>query len=295
MQNTYFSGLIIGIFASSFWGITAIFFKQMDAFLPLEIAAHRVTWTVACLAVFGYFTARYSRLFEALKSWRELRLIMLSAMLMGLNWFTFIYAILSNQIVEAGLGYFIYPLMVVAVGVIFLGERLSPWEWGAVGLAALGVMVKTYENGGVPIIALTVSTSFTLYTLLGKTRSTGPVVGIWAECIVLAPLALGYLGLLYFMGEGRFMFGGVMDTSLAIATGPITAVPLILYITASRAIGMATAGLLFYITPILHVMVGALVYNEPFTYLDAAAFALLWAGLAILTVTQIKAAKTKGA
>ena len=294
-KNTYISGMIVGILASAFWGVSAIFFKQMDAFLPLEIASHRVAWTVVCLTIFGCLTARQARLKHALSNWRELSLIMLSAALMGLNWFTFIYAVLSNQIVEAGLGYFIYPLMVVAVGVVFLGEKLGPWEWIVVGLAAIGVALKSFENGGIPVIALTVSATFTLYTLLGKTRNASPVVGIWAECIVLAPLAVGYLILLYMLGEGRFLLGGAVDTGLAIATGPVTALPFILYITSSRTIGMATAGLLFYITPILHVVVGAVIYKEPFTYFDAAAFAVLWAGLAILTVTKITSDKTKGA
>jgi chloramphenicol-sensitive protein RarD len=295
MRNIYFSGLIIGILGSFFWGITAIFFKQMDNFMPLEIISHRVLWTVIALAVFGLVTARYSRLKAAFTDWRELRSITLSAVLVGLNWFSFIYAVASNQIVEAGLGYFIYPLMVVAVGVVFLGERLSRWEWIAVILAAIGVVIKTYENGSLPIIAMTVSISFTIYTLLGKTRNTGPVVGIWAECIVLAPLALAYLGFIFLTGEGRFILGGGMDTSLAILTGPVTAIPLILYITSSRAIGMATAGLLFYITPVMHLLVGTIIYHEPFTLFDGLAFGTIWVALIILTTSQFKYSKDKSA
>ena len=292
MPNTYITGWIVGIFASVFWGFTAIFFKQMHEFLPLEIAAHRVFWTVITLAIFGYFTARYSRLLDALKDWREVRLIIVSAFMMGLNWFTFIYAIATNQIVEAGLGYFIYPLMVVAVGVLFLGEKLGRWEWVAVILAALGVIIKTYANAGVPVIALVVAISFTIYTLLGKTRTCGPVIGIWAECIVLAPIVLGYLGYLYLMGQGAFILGGAGNTILAMMTGPITALPLILYIASSRAIGMAMAGLMFYITPVLHVLVGAVIYQEPFGVLDAAAFGIIWLGLGLLTATQFMKAKS---
>lgn len=296
MPNQYITGWIVGIFASVFWGFTAIFFKQMDAFLPLEIAAHRVLWTVITLAIFGYFTARYTRLKDVLTNWRELRLIIISASLMGLNWFTFIYAIATNQIVEAGLGYFIYPLMVVAVGVFFLGEKLGRWEWIAVLLAALGVIVKTYANDGIPVIALVVASSFTVYTLLGKTRISGPVVGIWAECIVLAPVVLAYLGYLGMTGQGQFITGGSTDTLLAMMTGPITALPLILYIASSRAIGMAMAGLMFYITPILHVMVGAVIYREPFGLLDATAFGTIWISLGILTASQFMASrKNKGA
>jgi chloramphenicol-sensitive protein RarD len=294
MRNTYFSGLIVGILGSVFWGLAAIFFKQMENFLPLEIVAHRVFWTVILLAIFGLATARYSRLKACFTNWREFWSITLSAGLMALNWFAFIYSVATNQIVEAGLGYFIYPLMVVAVGVVFLREQLSRWEWVAVILAAIGVAIETYENGSLPMIAMTVSISFTGYTLLGKTRSTGPVVGVWAECIVLAPLALAYLCFLFLTGEGQFILGGGIDTSLAIFAGFVTAVPLILYITSSRTIGMATAGLIFYITPVLHVLVGTIIYGEPFTFLDGWAFGIIWIALTILTISQFRHSKTAG-
>lgn len=284
-----YRGFIIGIIASVAWGITPIFFKLMDEFGTMEVVAHRVVWTVICMMVFVYFTQRMMRLRLALTTPKEMISITLGGLLVATNWVTYIYAVATNQIVEASLGYFIYPMMVVAVGVFGLGEKLSRKEWIAVSLAFLGVLLKTYENGGAPIIALIVSTSFTVYTLLGKTRQTGPVVGLLAESIVLMPVALIYLTFLMANGTGQFIAGGVSNTMLAVVTGVITAVPLAMYIASSRSIGMAIAGLLFYIAPSLQLIIGVAVYNEPFSSTEAVAFGLIWLGLIILAWPRSKA------
>ena len=277
-----YSGFLIGVIASTIWGFTPIFFKLMEDFSPQEVVAHRIIWTVMAMMIFAYFTARLPRLLGALTNGRELRSIIISGCLMALNWFTFIYAVTNDQIVDASLGYYIYPLMVVAVGVFGLGEKLHRLEWLAVILAFLGVMLKTYENGGAPVIALVVSTSFVAYTLLNKTRETGPVVGLLAEAMVLSPLALVFLGLLMSTGEGQFIQGGGINTALAIATGVVTALPLAMFIASSRAIGIAVSGLLFYLAPTFHLICGVVIYQEPFSQLDAFAFGLIWLALAVL-------------
>ena len=277
-----YSGFIIGVIASMIWGFTPIFFKLMEDFSPQEVVAHRIIWTVAAMLVFAYFTARLPRLVYALKTWREMRSIIFSGILMATNWLTFIYAVANDKIVDASLGYYIYPLMVVAVGVFGLGEKLHRLEWLAVGLAFLGVLLKTYENGGAPVIALVVSTSFVAYTLLNKTRETGPVVGLLAEAIVLSPIALVFLGFLMMTGDGQFIQGGGLNTGLAIATGVVTAVPLAMFIASSRAIGIAVSGLLFYLAPTFHLICGVVIYQEPFSRLDGFAFGLIWMALAVL-------------
>ena len=146
----------------------------------------------------------------------------------------------------------------------------------------MGVVLKTYENGGAPVIALIVSASFTVYTLLGKTRATGPVVGLLAEVIVLVPFAAGFLAVLAINGDGEFGAGGAINSGLAVASGIITAVPLVMYIAASRMIGIAIAGLLFYLAPSLQLVIGVMIYDEPFTPLDGVAFGLIWISLLVL-------------
>ena len=265
-----YSGFIIGVIASTIWGFTPIFFKLMEDFSPQEVVAHRIIWTVVAMMVFAYFTARLPRLIHALKTWREMRSIILSGVLMATNWLMFIYAVTNDRIVDASLGYYIYPLMVVAVGVFGLGEKLHRLEWLAVSLAFLGVMLKTYENGGAPIIALVVSVTFVGYTLLNKTRETGPVVGLLAEAIVLSPVAVVFLGFLMITGDGQFIQGGGLNTGLA------------MFIASSRAIGIAVSGLLFYLAPTFHLICGVLIYQEPFSRLDAFAFGMIWLALAVL-------------
>ena len=290
-----YSGFIIGVIASTIWGFTPIFFKMMDDFSPQEVVAHRIVWTVVAMMVFAYFTARLPRLIYALKTKRELGSIIISGSVMALNWFTFIYAVANDKIVDASLGYYIYPLMVVAVGVLGLGEKLHRLEWLAVSLAFFGVLLKTYENGGAPVIALVVSISFVLYTLLNKTRETGPVVGLLAEAMVLSPLALIFLGLLMTSGEGQFIQGGVINSGLAIATGVVTAVPLAMFIASSRAIGIAVSGLLFYLAPTFHLICGVLIYREPFSTLDGFAFGLIWLALAVLAYKNFSRKQTPAA
>ena len=277
-----YRGFMLGILASALWGVTPIFFKWMTAFGAVEIVAHRTVWTVVAMMVIAYFTHRIGRLRIALTTWGEFRSLAVSAALMATNWLTFIYAVSTDQIIEASLGYYIYPMMVVAVGVVVLGEKLSRKEWIAVLLALIGVCLKAYENGGAPIIALLVSISFTVYTLLGKTRETGPVVGLLAEAIVLMPMAAGYLIYLALIGDGQFIDGGMANTGLALVTGVITAVPIVMYIVASRKIGMAVAGLLFYLAPSLQLLIGVVIYDEPFSNLDGFAFGLIWLALVIL-------------
>lgn len=277
-----YHGFMLGILASVTWGITPVFFKAMDDFTTLEVVAHRVVWTMVVMLVFGYFTHRLPRLRLALTTPKELASIVMSSLMVSLNWLVYIYAVASNQIIEASLGYYIYPLMVVAVGVLGLGEKLTRKEALAVTLAFMGVMLKTYEGGGAPLIALIVSASFTIYTLLGKTRNTGPVVGLLAEVIVVVPLALVYLIVLAASGTGQFITGGGANTGLAVFTGVVTALPLAMYIASSRAIGMAIAGLLFYLAPSLQLVIGVMIYDEPFSQLDALAFGFIWLALMVL-------------
>lgn len=286
MNRSLYQGLFLGLMASVLWGLNPIFFKQMDAFTALEVVAHRTIWTMLVMLVFVYFMGLLGALRRAFSTPKKLLSIAASGVLISCNWLTFVYAIETDQIVEASLGYYIYPMMVVAVGVFGLGERLTFKEWLAVMLAFIGVMLKTYEGGGLPLIALIVSVSFTLYTLLGKTREDGPIVGLLAEATVIAPVALIFLGVLAVQGSGQFIAGGGVNTGLAIATGVVTALPLVMYIASSRSVGMAIAGLMFYLVPSLQLLIGVGLYGEPFAYLDAVAFGFIWVSLGVLALPR---------
>ncbi len=275
-------GFALGISASLLWGLSPIFFKLMGDFMPIEIVTHRIIWTVLAMSAFAYWTGKMVTLRMALTNWHEIKMLAIGSALMTINWFVFIYAIETNNIIDASLGYYIYPLMVAAVGVFGLGEKLTRRQKIAVALAAIGVAVKSIDDGGIPTIALIVAVTFTLYTMVGKIRKTEAAAGLLAESIIAMPFALGFLIYLFAAGNGQFITGGSVNTSLAIATGLVTALPLAMYMASSRAIGMAVTGLLFYITPTLHLLVGVIIYGEPFSQIDGLAFGFIWLALGFL-------------
>jgi len=282
-----YQGFIIGVAASAFWGLTPVFFKAMSHFDPLETMLHRILWSAVVMFFYIVLTGRLARMMAALKSWRESLSAFIGGGAIFINWYLFIYAVNTNQIVEASLGYYIYPMMVVALGVFYLKESLTRLEWASVMAAATGLVIKTIASGGIPLIGVTVATTFTIYTLLGKTRQTGPVIGLFVEVIYYMPIAAGVLWYMAMTGQANFASGAGSDMGFALATGFVTVIPLILYITASRQIGMAIAGLLFYLAPTLHLTVGVLIYDEPFGQLDLLAFGFLWLAVGLLAVPKL--------
>ncbi len=282
-----YQGFIIGVTASAFWGLTPIFFKAMSHFDPLETMLHRIVWSAVVMFIYIAFTGRLERMKIALTSWRESLSAFIGGGCIFINWYLFIYAVNTNQIIEASLGYYMYPMMVVALGVFYLKENLSKLEWASVAAAATGLVVKTISSGGVPLIGVTVAITFTIYTLLGKTRQTGPVVGLFVEVIYYTPIAAIILWYMAANGSAVFVSGVTSDIGLALATGLVTVIPLILYIASGRQIGMAIAGLLFYLAPTLHLTVGVLIYNEPFGQLDLLAFGFLWLAVGLLAIPKI--------
>ncbi|XDZ66130.1 EamA family transporter RarD [Alphaproteobacteria bacterium LSUCC0684] len=282
-----YQGFVIGVLASVFWGLTPVFFKAMSHFDPLETMLQRIFWSAVVMFIYIVLTGRYQRMKAALKSRRESLSAVIGGGCIFINWYIFIYAVNTGQIIEASLGYYIYPMMVVALGVFYLKESLSRLEWASVAAAATGLLVKTIGSGGVPLIGVTVAITFTIYTLLGKTRQTGPVVGLFVEVIYYMPIAAAILWVMAASGEAVFTSGKPADIGLALATGLVTVIPLILYIASGRQIGMAIAGLLFYLAPSLHLTLGVLIYDEPFGQLDLLAFGFLWLAVVLLAVPKI--------
>lgn len=282
-----YQGFIIGVAASAFWGLTPFFFKAMSHFDPLETLLHRIIWSAVVMFIYIALTGRLQRMMIALKSWRETLSAFIGGGSIFINWYLFIYAVNTNQIIEASLGYYIYPMMVVALGVFYLNESLSKLEWASVIAAVTGLIIKTIASGGVPLIGITVAITFSIYTLLGKTRQTGPVVGLFVEVIYYTPIAAIVLWYMAVNANAAVVSGAASDVGLALATGLVTAVPLILYIASGRQIGMAIAGLLFYLAPSLQLMIGVLIYDEPFGQLDLLAFGFLWLAVGLLAIPKI--------
>jgi chloramphenicol-sensitive protein RarD len=277
-------GLAAGVGAYFLWGLFPLFWPLLEPAGAVEILAHRIAWSfvflVAILAVtdgFGWVRALDRR---------RLGLLALAAALITVNWGLFIYAVNSDQVVETSLGYFINPLVTVALAVSVLGERLRPRQRLAVAIAALAVLVLTIDYGRPPWIALTLACSFGAYGLVKKRANIEGTHSLAVETAFLALPAVAYLLL---QPGGTFTSEGTGHAALLMAAGVTTAVPLILFGAAAIRIPLATLGLLQYIAPVMQFAIGVLIYGEPMPLSRLAGFALVWVALVIFMTDALRA------
>ncbi|MDH5373875.1 MAG: EamA family transporter RarD [Acidimicrobiia bacterium] len=275
-------GVALGIGAYVLWGVLPIYWKALEAVGSVEILAHRIVWSMVLLvAIVGL-----RRSWPQIRSLRRSSMIrlLIAGTLLTLNWATYIWAVNNGHIVESSLGYFINPLLNVALGVVILHERLDKIQWLAIGLAAAGVIYMTIAVGALPWIALVLATSFGMYALLKKQMLVlGPFESLTVEIgLVLVP-ALIFLAALAMRGEGSFGTGGTRLTLLLLFTGVATALPLLLFGAAATRIRLSTIGLLQYIAPSMQFLIGVFVYNEVVGRDRLVGFILVWIALAIYT------------
>lgn len=273
------------------WGVLPVYWKFLLGVQPLEVIAHRIVWSLGFLLIVLKFRGRLGQFRAALVDPHQLALYALSGGLLAINWLTYIHAVQSNHIVEASLGYFLVPLCNVALGFVVLRERLRPMQWTAVALAAAGVMVQLARIGRLPWIALVLAGSFAIYGLLRKRGPLGPLTGLGVETALLAPIALGYLVWRGAQGVGALGSVGVVEHTLLIACGVVTAVPLLWFATAARALSMASLGLFQYLAPSVQLLIGVALYAEPFGGARAGSFALIWAGLLLYSLDAFRAGR----
>jgi chloramphenicol-sensitive protein RarD len=248
-------------------------------------------WSVAFVAVVLAMARRWRPLADLLRQPRRLGGVAVAAILIAGNWGTYIYGVNSNQVVETSLGYFVNPLVTVALGVLILRERLRPVQWAAVGVGALAVAVLTVDYGRLPWIALTLAACFGLYGLVKKRLGLPAAEGLLAESAALAPAALAYLA--WLAGHGRLVFGTVSagHTALLIGAGAATAIPLMLFAGAANRIPLSAIGLLQYLAPVLQLACGVLVFHEPMPPARLAGFALVWVALAVFAWDGVRNAR----
>jgi chloramphenicol-sensitive protein RarD len=276
-------GVLYGVSAYLMWGFFPIYFKALQVVPSLEIMLHRVVWSFIFVASLIMLRREWPKLRESLRNPRLLLVYILSALLLATNWLVYIYGINSGQIVETSLGYFINPLVSVALGVIILRERLRPLQWAAIGIAALAVIYLTVQVGSPPWIALALAFSFGLYGLIKKIAPLGALQGLSLETgLLFIPAAL-YLLFLDFQGAGAFGQVSLSVTILLALAGIITATPLLLFARAARAISLTLLGILQYIAPTVQFLLGVFLYNEPFTLTRLVGFSIIWIALLIFT------------
>lgn len=285
-------GILALIAACTIWGLSALFYKALSGIDPSEVLAHRTIWSLIFFAGVLTLQGRLSALWRAVSDRASLRVIVLAALMISVNWFLFIWSIQVGRATESSLGYYIFPLVAVLIGRLAFGERLSPMQWAAVALATLGVLTLTLGLGIVPWISVVLATTFGLYGLIKKRLDLGPVVSVTAEVLMLAPLATGWLIYLH-TGHGG-QFGQDLTQSLLLAAaGPMTAVPLILFSYGARRLTMATVGVVQYINPTLQFLCAVLILGEPFGTVHLITFALIWAALALYSLSALRQDKAR--
>lgn len=270
-----------------------LYFRQLAEVSPVEILAHRAWWSCVLTTLIVIGARRLPVARAVLGDRRTLMLLLASTLFIGANWLTYIYAVSSRQVVQAGLGYFITPLANVLLGVVVLGERLRRLQVLAVGVATLGVLVLSIYGGTVPWVALSLALSFSLYGLLRKLAQVEALAGLFIETALLAPVALVYLAQLALSGEGVFAWGTTRLDAWLMASGPVTAAPLLCFTAAARRLPLNTMGFLQFITPSLQMGVAIWLFREPFTTAHRWTFSLIWTAVAIYLVDAVWGRKSR--
>ncbi|MBQ62473.1 MAG: protein RarD [Gammaproteobacteria bacterium] len=273
-------GAYLALSAYVFWGFVPIYFKLVAHVSPWEILCHRVLWSVFLLVGILAYTGQLGGLkVEA----RVVRRLALSATLLSVNWLVYIYSVITSNIVEASLGYFINPLISVVLGMMFLSERPRPMQWIAIFIALSGIAIQLIYYGAVPWIALTLACSFGTYGLIRKNLGLPSTQGLALETLLILPFAL--LGLLWLYSTGNMAFTSVnMQTNvLLIMGGVITSFPLLCFAAAVTRLSLISIGMFQYIAPSLSLIVAVAMYDEPFGIDRIITFSCIWVALVIFT------------
>ncbi|WP_026421752.1 EamA family transporter RarD [Actinokineospora inagensis] len=270
-------GFIFGFLAYVTWGFFPLYWPLLAPAGPVEILAHRICWSLAVVAVIVAVSRRWRHLRAITKA--QFGFIAVGAVTIGANWGMYIYGVNSNQVVETALGYFINPLVTIALGVLFMGERLRPAQWLGLAVAFAAVVELTFDYGRLPWIALTLAFSFGTYGLMKKKANVGSTEGLALETAILTPVAFGYL----MFAPSTFADHGWGHAALLVGTGVVTAIPLLLFGAAATKVPMTTLGLLQYFVPIIQFAIGLLIFHEQMTTARWVGFGLVW--LALLSIT----------
>jgi chloramphenicol-sensitive protein RarD len=284
-------GLLNGFAAYGMWGLVPLFWPLLKPSGAVEILAHRMAWSLVFVAVALAVTRRWAWAGELLRQPRRLGLVAIAAAVITVNWGLYIWSVNSGHVVEASLGYFINPLVTIAMGVVLLKERLRPVQWVAVATGCAAVIVLTVGYGQLPWISLTLAFSFATYGLVKKKVALGGMESLAAETAIQFLPAAGYLLWLASRGESTFTTGGAGHGALLAAAGVVTALPLVCFGAAAIRVPLSTLGLLQYLTPVFQFLLGILYFHEAMPPERWAGFALVWVALCLLTWDALRTAR----
>lgn len=280
-------GTLYALAAYLLWGLFPLYWKQVTSVPGMETTAHRIVWAGVFAAVILTVRRDWSWLAPALRRPRIVLTSCLTGALLLLNWLTYIFAVNTNQIVEASLGYYICPLVNVLLAILFLRERPRPWQWAAITIAAVGVTYLTFNYGHIPWISLSLAFSFGFYGLIRKTANLGSLQGLFLEMAILTtPLAI-YILSLEASGSGAMGSAPWPAPLLLVLGGAATGTPLLFFTAGARRTPLIVMGLLQYIAPTMQFILSLTVFDEPFSAEKLVGFCFIWTALAVLTLENV--------
>jgi chloramphenicol-sensitive protein RarD len=276
-------GLPYALGAYAIWGFVPLFFKLLTTVPPVEVLAQRIVWSLPLCFLIMAFRRQIGEYFSALKDWRALRLLLASSVLIAVNWLVYIFAIFTDHVLAASLGYYLNPLINVLLGMIFLGERLSRLQAVAVAIAGVGVAILLAGALDTLWISLTLAVTFGTYGLIRKVAPVGSLPGLAIETTLLLPLSLAAAAYYIWLGDGRGFASDTGISWLLAAGGVVTAVPLLLFATAARKMSYAALGFVQYLAPSIAFLLSLFVFDEPLKPAQLACFLLIWTSIAVFS------------
>lgn len=282
---------MLGVAAYSFWGVLPIYFKLLAAIGPVELVAHRIVWSLPILALLVTLTAGWPTVRAAMRTHKTLLLLAVTAMLIGVNWLLYVYAVNNGHILAGSLGYYLNPLANVLLGRIVLKEKLARLQWAAVVIAAAGIAALAVGALGQLWISLILCFSFATYGLLRKIAPVEAVAGLTVETILLFPLAAGWLIWSYVSAVPIFGQSSG-DVALLSVSGLVTMVPLLLFTAAARRLRYSTLGMLQFLAPTMQFILAVMIYGEPFTRAHAIAFGAIWIAIILYVISVVRHARS---
>lgn len=282
------SGVLFGVAAYSLWGFSAIYWKWLFAAGAIEVLAHRVLWASVIIGVVLAMRKRLPYVLAMVRDWRTLRMLFLTGTLLAVNWSLFVWAVLTDQILQASLGYYINPLVNVLIGTFLLSEKMSRYQTGAVILAGLGVLAMVVIGGSLPWPALTLAITFAIYGYLRKVSNVVAMDALFIEMTLFVPVAL--IALYWINAGGDLVFGPAnpLLSLLLICGGVVTFLPLAFFGESVRRVRLITVGFLQYIAPTIQFLLAVLVYGEHFSTGHIVAFGCIWLGLILYSIDAVR-------
>ncbi len=281
------AGLASGLAAYLLWGFLPLLFDLLRGVPATTLVADRTIWSLVFVGIILILAGRTPEVREALRDGAAVRRMALGAFILAANWLIYVYAVDTNQVLEASFGYFINPIVNVAMGLALLGERLNRTQWVAVGIAAVAMLIQAAGVGGIPYIALGLALTFAVYGYMRKTASASSLAGLFVETAVLAPVALAWLAFTFIRDGGIGPHADPYTLFLLVLTGPATAVPLLLFAFAVQRLKLSTVGMLQYVAPSIAFLLAITVFGEHLNLMRLLSFALIWVSLVVYTTDSV--------